>query len=647
MKKLLIGLILLPVVLIAFVAVFVATLDPNHYREPLTKALSEQTGRRIELNGPITIGLSWHGIRLSVSDVVVGNPAWASRPEMAKIGSFEMGLALPPLLRKRVVVTGVTLAKSDVLLESASGDRHNWDIKFSNAQGGGAGGTDSPAIGGGSGAKSAAPIAWQVNHLAVMDSVFGIRDVSGKVTRLEVGSLSVAPGSGGVAVNFAGKLNGETLRISASTDGSDLFGKAMRPLAFDLDYASYALKAGGKIGLDAKKADFESYSFKSGGSEVHGKLSAEWGGAQPKIVATVLSSHVAPSDFQGAKADSGAAVDSGGQNGAALAPAPAQADVSGRVLSDAPLGFSALRQIEADVDVDIGDLLLGSMAMTQVKAKVAVHDGQMNIAPLTAVVGGGSLNGQVQVNAATSPAKLGTTLIFKNVELADMLKFHGAESLIQAKAAVDINLTSFGESVRALAGNLSGTVSVISAGGDVVSRSQETVLSGLAKLLAPGTSGNAAMNCLVARFTAAEGVVRDNGILVDTVATTVAGSGGVDLRNETLNFTFRAKPKGVNVGGMLPPVQIGGSLAKPSYGVHAESVIRNVAGLLMGNGAGLNDPIPDVVVQAGQNACLAALNNPQARKTTPEGGAVQDLAGKANKAAQDIGGKLMKGLFGK
>lgn len=639
MKKLLIGLVALPVVLVAAVGVFVATLDPNDYREPLTKALSEQTGRKIELKGPIKIALTSHGITLSVSDVVVGNPSWASRPDMAKIGQFEMGVALPPLLQKRLVVTGVTLAKSDVLLESASGERHNWDIRLSAAQDGGKVSAAAPAQGVAEG-KKAAPIAWQINHLVVQDSMFGMRDASGKVTQIEVGKFSIVPGNGGVAVNFDGKLDSQPVQLTAHTDSSDLFGKSMRPLAFDLNYGAYAIKADGKVGIDAKKAEFTNYSFKSGSSEIHGALEAQWGGAQPRITATVLSQHLSPSDFQMAKA-SGGATEEQGKPESAAASAP-----SGRVFSDAPLGLSALRQAEADLDVNIADLLLGSMALSQVKATVALHNGQLNIAPMTAVAGGGSLNGQVQVNAAAAPAKLVATMILKDVELADLLKVHGAESLIEGKAAVDVNVTSSGDSARDLAGNLSGTVSVISAGGDVVSRSQDTILSGLATLLAPGSSGNTAMNCMVARFTAANGIVRDNGILIDTGAATVAGSGGVDLRNETLDFVFRAKPKAVNVGGLLPPAKIGGTLAKPSYGVQAEAVVRNVAGLLMGNGAALNDPIPDVVVQAGQNACLTALNNPQTKKTETSGGAVQDAASKANKAVQDLGGKLMKGLFG-
>lgn len=641
MKKLLIALVSLPVLLVAGVAVFIATLNPNDYREPLTKALSEQTGRRIELKGDIKINLTSHGIMLSVNEVAVGNPAWASRPDMAKIGRFEMGLALPPLLRKRVVVTGVTLANSDLMLESSGGDRHNWDIGLSAAQNSASSGATPP--GKAADAKPSAPIAWQINQLTVKDSAFSMRDSGGKVTKIDVSGLSVAPGNGGVMANFDGRVGEVPVKMTARTDRSDLLGASMRPLALDLEYGGYMLKAEGKAGLSAKKADFQSFSLKSGASEIHGSLAVDWSGSVPKVKAQLASDRLAPQDFQTAAADASAAP----ANGKASSSAPGSAaEGADRVFSDTPLGFGALRQAEADLDLSIADLQLGALALSQVNTKIALHGGQLNIAPLTAVAGGGSLNGQVQISAASAPAKLGATLFLKNVELADLLKFRGAESMIEGKAAVDLNLTSSGDSIRDLAGNLGGTLSVISAGGDVVSRSQETILSGLAELLAPGTSGNAAMNCMVARFTAAGGIVRDNGILVDTATATVAGRGGMDLRNETLDFVFRAKPKGVNVGGLIPPARIGGTLSKPSYGIHAESVVRNVAGLLLGNGAALNDPIPDVVAQAGQNACLAALSNPQAQKTAPENGAVQDIAGKANKAVQDLGGKLMKGLFG-
>lgn len=634
MKKLLIALIALPVLLVAAVAVFLATLDPNDYHAPLAKALSEQTGRRIDLKGAIGINLTSHGIMLEVTDVVIGNPAWASRPDMARIGRFEMGLALPPLLRSRVVVTGVTLTKVDALLESASGERRNWDMQPQKARNDSAGEASS-------GASSPARIAWQINQVAIKDSVFGMRDVTGKTTKAEITSMSVAPSNGGVMAKLEGRFQEAPVKATARTDRSDPFGTTMRPLALDIAYGGYELKAEGKISLNGKKAEFPSFSLRSGGSEIHGSLAAEWGGNVPKINATLESGRFAPSDFQTAESKSPQAA----VNGQTPPPTPREPK---RVFSDAPLGLGTLRQAEGNIDLSIDSLELGTVALSQVKSNIALRDGQLNLAPLTAIVGGGSLNGQVQVNAASSPTKLGATLFLKNIELAEMLKLGGAESLIEGKATVDLNLASSGDSARELAGNLSGTMSVTSAGEGTISRSQDPLMSGLAKLLAPETSANATMNCLVARFTASNGIVRDNGILIDTAAATIAGRGGMDLREETLDFMFRGKPKGINVGSLIPPVRIEGSLLSPKYGVHAESVIRNVAGLLGGNLAALNDPIPDVITQAGQNACLAALNAPKAQKPNPENGNTdaQDLKGKANKAVQELGGKLMKGLFG-
>jgi uncharacterized protein involved in outer membrane biogenesis len=270
---------------------------------------------------------------------------------------------------------------------------------------------------------------------------------------------------------------------------------------------------------------------------------------------------------------------------------------------------------------------LGAATLKDISMKLALSGGRLMLAPLKATLGGGTINGQINV-AGASPAKVGVTITASGVNLADMLEMWGAEAFLSGKVDADMNIVATGDSMHALASSTSGTFNIVGAGGDL-----------------GGTGGNESVNCLVARFTAASGVVKDNGVLVDTGATTLVGNGGADLRSETIDFTMRAKTKGVNVGGLLPPLHVGGTLADPSFGMNGQAVLQNVAGLL--TTGQLNDGVPTVMTQQGQNACIYTLAHPTAASAAPsQGGAVQNLAGKASQQLNKISGGALKGLLG-
>jgi len=281
-------------------------------------------------------------------------------------------------------------------------------------------------------------------------------------------------------------------------------------------------------------------------------------------------------------------------------------------------------------------LPLGTATLKNIDTKLALNNGKMLLSPIKASLGDGKIDGQLNLDGNGIP-HLGMTLNATGINLLDVMSASGLKAFLEGKVNTDMNIVSNGDSPHALASNLSGSFNMIGAGGTVTGQASGALSTALEGLLSGGGS-DSSMNCMVARFTAANGLVRDNGILFDTSAATVAGSGGFDLRGEVIDLTFKAKPKLVNTGGFLPPMHVDGTFLKPGFNISAEAVVANVAGLLTGQMPA--DTIPDVVTQQGQNACLAALNHPTTSATTQKSGAaaVQQLTGKA--------GQLIKGLFG-
>jgi uncharacterized protein involved in outer membrane biogenesis len=142
LKWIVIGLVGLIVLAVGGVAVFLSTLDVNKYKPQIVEAAKNATGRDLKLNGDIKLGLGFNP-SFSVADVSFANASWGSRPEMVKVGRFEVQVALIPLLSQQVDVKKLVLLDADLLIETDRQGRGNWE--FTPAQPAAAQGQQRPA----------------------------------------------------------------------------------------------------------------------------------------------------------------------------------------------------------------------------------------------------------------------------------------------------------------------------------------------------------------------------------------------------------------------------------------------------------------------------------------------------------------------
>lgn len=628
MKKVLIALLAFVVLTVAALAAMLATFDVNKHRADIQAALSQQTGRSVKLAGDIHVGLSLDGVNLTVNDVSFGNPPWASREQMATIKKFSLGVGLMPLLSHKVDITGLTIEDADILVEVQNDYRRNWD----SYQAGEA--TPAPKVdkkNPNQPPEAPLPIDISLTNVKIKNSTVGYMGPDRTITSFRADELTLGGEKGGLALHFMGSLNDQPVKLDVLSDAQSPFAQAQRPLDINLVFGVLSVTAKGKVDPAGKKAEFTQYVLSAGSSKIEGRLQADWGGARPVLRGLAAAENIDPADFaKPPAADSAAQTTAAGK---ATGAAPA------RVFSTDALPFGALKSVDALMDVMIAKIPAGSVDVRDLKAKVQLSAGRLAIAPMTMAIGKGAVTGQVNADAGVSPAKAAVSLAVNDVDISDLIKAWGAEAFLSGKVKADVNLAASGESMHDLASNLNGTIVLIGAGGDVISTASSKISAGLTELLSPGTGKSEAVNCMVARFIAQGGVVKGNGILIDTGAATAAGYGDIDLRSESINLDFHAKPKMVNVGGLLPPVHIGGTLAQPAVAADAKSVIQNVGSLL--TGGTVADGVPDLQTQQGQNACVYTLDHPSASASSaaPQGGVVQDVAGKAS--------TLIKGLFGK
>jgi AsmA protein len=139
------GLVVGAVVLLAVVAAVAITMlfDPNDYKDEITAAVQDATGRQLTLDGDLELAL-FPTIRIAVGGAALSNaPGFGAEP-MARIGSAELRVALLPLLSRRIEVSQARLEGLELNLARNGSGANNWQDL-----GGGTPQADAPAADGG------------------------------------------------------------------------------------------------------------------------------------------------------------------------------------------------------------------------------------------------------------------------------------------------------------------------------------------------------------------------------------------------------------------------------------------------------------------------------------------------------------------
>ncbi len=117
------------VVLLFVVAIVALTMffDPNAYKEEISAAVEQSTGRQLTLEGDLELDV-FPGIRIAVGEATLSNAAGFGAEPFARIDGASLAVGLLPLLSRRVEIGEARLDGLVLNLErSATGDS-NWQM---------------------------------------------------------------------------------------------------------------------------------------------------------------------------------------------------------------------------------------------------------------------------------------------------------------------------------------------------------------------------------------------------------------------------------------------------------------------------------------------------------------------------------------
>lgn len=283
----------------------------------------------------------------------------------------------------------------------------------------------------------------------------------------------------------------------------------------------------------------------------------------------------------------------------------------GRVFSDTPLPLQALSAFDADGAWTIDRLVSDGVSAQQVVIGLSIKEGKLALQPSVGMLAGGKGNAVFTVDSAARPATASLVLDADKVRLGELLDaFNVTRSVHGASTSVHMNLTSTGNSVRAMMAKLNGETRVVADKGVIDNAYADALALDVLRQLAPWTKEkDTQLRCLVSRFTVADGMAHSESLLFDTDSMTVGGQGSVNLASEALDFTMTPRPKDASLFSLALPIDVSGTLGHPIVAPNRGAIVKGVASVV---GAVALGPLGALVplVNAGSdegNACVAAL----------------------------------------
>ena len=117
-------------VLFVILALFLA-FGLNLLKGPLTRSVTEATGRELTIDGDLKAVWSWLHPRIRAEGVRFANADWAKADYLLDADAIEASISVLPLFAGKVVLPEVHLKGAELALEMHEDGRKNWVMNTS------------------------------------------------------------------------------------------------------------------------------------------------------------------------------------------------------------------------------------------------------------------------------------------------------------------------------------------------------------------------------------------------------------------------------------------------------------------------------------------------------------------------------------
>jgi len=567
----------------------------------IEKPGSAYFGRNIKIDGPLKI--HWGApTTITAENVHLANASWGSQPDMFTAKHLEIVIYLRTLLHGPARIPQISLDGATLLLEKSKDGQVNW--KFH------------------SGAPKKRREFPDLERFIVRDGAFTFHNgVTGAQTELGVNQLDYeAPNpKSPVKIGFDGTFQKAPLRLSGTVAPLAELRDTSKPypvafyaalaqsravaegtIAEPLDFAGLDLRLSlsgehlaeiaamlgvplpelpvfrGTAELTGGNGDWalKAMSLKLGQSDLEGGIAVNTNTKVPHIDANFTSSFIDLADFKGFY---------GGKPANSAAP-PKPPSPDGRVVPDTPIAIHKLPGIDADLNIYGGRIRsTGGLPLERVTFGLKLENGELTLKPLNFHLADGdiALNAHFTPFTKEGPPRLQGGIDVRHIDLHKLLSGTAMSDLVKRSAGVVggfVTIDTRGVSLRDFFANANGDIGLFMENGQVSDLLQELAPIDVLGVLGVYIAGDkpVPINCFVSRFDVKAGVATATTLLLKTPATTVVGTGNLNLGSETIYLKLTPYNNDFTLVSLRTPVEIQGTFRKPSYHVDKAGLIGRI-----------------------------------------------------------------------
>ncbi|HEY2818470.1 MAG TPA: AsmA family protein [Casimicrobiaceae bacterium] len=621
----------LTVLILAAVAIAVATVDLHAVIGPVQARVKAATGRDLAINGPIDLKLSLEP-KVVFSDVTFSNVAGSKIADMVRAKRIEAQVRLLPLLSRRFEVVEVTLTDPVIVLETDAQGHANWDF---GPRSGAAAATPASAT------STAAAGAFGVGNFAIDNgTVMYVDGASGKTTRVVIDHLAIQARNGDAPVRaeFRGKVGDIALSLTGNLGPLDALraGKWPYPVEANGTVDDKPFSITTKLAVQGDTIQLDDLDLTFASFKAQGHVAVASANGRKRYTFELIAPAVALADVPVPIVTAPAAT----------APRPA----SKFIFSDEPLPIDALKAFDADGHLTMAGLTLKNGAkVSNVDVSLSLRDGKLEVSKWQAGALGGTLAGSFALDATHAQAPtMATRMTGRNLDLAVILAAVGTPRQTRGGATtLDVHITAHGLSPHAWASSATGTFFARVGPTTLVNTklNLDHALDQLAQALNPFREGDASteLECAVVRLPLKDGIAHvDRSLAIDSKKVSVSASGTLDFRSETLDLALHPLIKQgipIDIPQVAQLVRFKGPFEHPGVSIDAAgsaAVVAKIGAAISTGGlsmlgtslierAAANE---DVCAIAAGRAAPAASNKTPAQSASPPPNARNEI-GKA------------------
>lgn len=366
---------------------------------------------------------------------------------------------------------------------------------------------------------------------------------------------------GQAALAFDGQAQGlatlEGLRGTFGVGGLSL-APVGRALGVTLP-ATHPFAAAGSVSHRAAHWDLEILLATVGRSSVHGQVRHDTVGGRGRLTGSLVSPLFQLRDLAPAI-------------GAPHTGAPAASTARrNRTLPDHPFDLTALRAMDADVQLSFARLDLGTPALQAVQAldtRLRLDGGVLVLDPLTARLADGRVTGRVQLDGRQSPARWDTDLQVHDLRLEHWIRAAhrpGQPPYVSGRLGMTLKVAGRGRSTAELLASADGRAVLLWTQGTISHLLVEVAGLDVAQGLGVFLVGDDALpvTCGAADLRIRDGQLTPTVLLVDTRDSTLWVEGQASFVRESLALTARVHPKDFSPLSLRSPLRVEGTFAAP------------------------------------------------------------------------------------